>query len=68
MLGAWVVRDLVHLRRGEEIEGDLIGVGFIAVLLLALPAALYEPDPLAGLAGAAVGLLLGLVLARLPEQ
>jgi membrane associated rhomboid family serine protease len=68
LLGAWAVRDLLALRQAEEIESDLLGVACIAVLLLLLPAALYEPDPIAGITGALVGLLLGLPLARLPER
>ncbi len=68
LLGAWVMRDLLSLRRGEEIESDLLGVACIAVLLLLLPAALYEPDPLAGIAGALVGILLGAGLARAPQR
>ncbi len=68
LLGAWAVRDLLAARRGEEIESDLLGVAAIAVLLLLLPAALYEPDPLAGIAGALTGLVVGYPLARLPER
>jgi membrane associated rhomboid family serine protease len=68
LLGAWVVRDLLAMRRGEDVDADLLGVGCVAVLLLLLPAALYEPDPIAGIAGALTGLLLGVVLARLPER
>jgi membrane associated rhomboid family serine protease len=68
LLGAWVVRDLIAARRGEEIDSDLLGVAAVAVLLLLLPAALYEPDPLAGLGGAVTGLVLGHGLARLRER
>jgi membrane associated rhomboid family serine protease len=68
LLAAWAVRDLSAARRGQEIESDLLGVAAVAVLLLLLPAGLYEPDPLAGLGGAVAGLLLGHVLARLPER
>jgi membrane associated rhomboid family serine protease len=68
LLAAWSVRDLVAARRGDEIESDLLGVAAVAVLLLLLPAALYEPDPLAGLGGALAGLILGSALARAPER
>ena len=68
LLGAWVVRDLLALRRGEEVESDMLGVACVAVLLLLMPAALYEPDPVAGIAGALTGLLLGALLARLPQR
>ena len=68
LLAAWSVRDLLALRRGEEIESDIIGVAVISVLLLLLPAALYEPQPLAGIAGALVGLAIGVPLARTRER
>ena len=68
LLAAWAVRDLVAARRGQEIESDLLGVAAVAVLLLALPAALYEPSALAGIGGALSGLLAGHALARLPER
>ena len=65
---AWVVRDLLTLRRGEEVEADLLGWACVAILLLLLPAALVEPNPFAGVGGAVAGLLLGLPLARLSER
>jgi membrane associated rhomboid family serine protease len=68
LLAAWSVRDLAAARRGQEIGSDLLGVAAVAVLLLLLPAALYEPDPLAGLGGALAGLVLGHALARVPER
>ena len=68
LLGAWVVRDLIALRAGEEIESDMLGVGCVAVLLLLMPAALYEPDPIAGIGGALTGLLAGVPLARMRER
>jgi membrane associated rhomboid family serine protease len=68
LLGAWAVRDLIAARRGEEIESDLLGVAAVAVLLLLLPAAVYESDPLAGIGGALAGLILGHALARTPER
>jgi membrane associated rhomboid family serine protease len=68
LLAAWSVRDLIAARRGEEIESDLLGVAAVAVLLLLLPAALREADPLAGLGGALAGLVLGHALSRLPER
>jgi membrane associated rhomboid family serine protease len=68
LLGAWAVRDLRAARLGEEIESDLLGVAAIGVLLLLLPAALEEPDPLAGLGGLLAGVLLGHGLARARER
>ncbi len=65
LLGAWLVPELLERRRGEETEGDLLGVAVFAAVLFALPLATVEAHPLAGLGGAAAGLVLGLPLARL---
>lgn len=63
-LAAWAVPDLVDARRGEEIDGDLIGAGVFAAALLALPLVTDEADPLAGAVGLVVGLLAGFALVR----
>jgi hypothetical protein len=68
MLCAWVVRDLLARRRGEEDDADMLGVLAIAVVLVLLPLASPEAHALAGLGGGLMGLLLGLVLARLRER
>jgi membrane associated rhomboid family serine protease len=68
LLGAWVVRDLLALQRQQDIDGDLLGVLAIAVVLALLPAAVDEAHWLAGAAGLIAGLLMGLVLARVPER
>ena len=68
LLGAWVVRDLLARRRGEEDDADLLGVLAIAVVLILLPLASREISAVAGIGGAAIGLLLGLVLAHRPER
>ena len=68
MLAAWTMRDVLARRRGEEDDADLLGVLAIAVVLVLLPLATVEPHALAGLGGGIAGILLGLVLARLPER
>ena len=68
LLGAWVVRDLLGRRRGEEDDSDMLGVLAIAVVLVLLPLAAEEASALAGVGGGAIGLLLGLPLARLRER
>ena len=68
LVGAWTVRDVLARRRGEEDDADLLGVLAIAVVLVLLPLAAIEPHSLAGLGGGVTGILLGLVLARVPER
>jgi membrane associated rhomboid family serine protease len=68
LLAAWAVRDLLGRRRGEEDDSDLLGVLAIAVVLFLLPLAAEEASMLAGVGGGVIGLLLGLLLARLPER
>jgi membrane associated rhomboid family serine protease len=65
LLCAWAVAPLLEMRRGEEVEADMLGVLIFALALLALPIALPEANPLAAVVGAVVGLLAGLPLARL---
>jgi membrane associated rhomboid family serine protease len=68
LLCAWSVRDLLGRRRGEEDDADMLGVLAIAVVLVLLPLAVDEASAVAGLGGAAIGLLLGLPLARMRER
>ncbi len=73
LLAAWAAPDLLALRSDSYYEGDLLGAAALAALLLALPFALLpaEASWVAGLTGAALGLLAGLGLAgwarRSPE-
>ncbi len=68
MLCAWAVPDLVALRAGEEVDGDLIGTGVIAAVLLLMPLAVHGASwPAAGV-GVLAGLALGWPLARLQER
>ncbi len=62
---AWAIPDLRDLRRGREIDGDLLGAGVFAAVLLLLPVAVDWADPLAGATGVVAGAALGYPLARL---
>jgi hypothetical protein len=64
LVAAWAAPDLAALRRGGYYEGDLLGAGAFAALLLAIPFARPEASWLAGVVGAAIGLLAGLGLGR----
>lgn len=65
LLVAWAVPDVLAWRRDEEWEGDLMGAGVIALVLLAMPALVDFANAIAGVTGALIGLLAGLVLVRL---
>jgi membrane associated rhomboid family serine protease len=64
LLCAWAVPDLLARARGEEYDGDLLGTLVIALVVLLMPLAVTEASAIAGFAGAAIGLLCGLPLAR----
>jgi membrane associated rhomboid family serine protease len=77
LLAAWAAPDLRDARAGAYYEGDLLGAGALAVVLLAVPFALPrtvlivdehlivgQPSWLAGVTGGAIGLVLGLGLQR----
>jgi membrane associated rhomboid family serine protease len=74
LLAAWAAPDIQAARREHYYEGDLLGAGLLAALLLAIPFAapavvferpalvLPEASWLAGVTGGALGLLVGLGL------
>jgi len=64
LLCAWAVPDLLERRRGLDYDGDLLGTGAIAVVLLAMPIARPEANAIAGGFGVLAGYLLGLGLVR----
>lgn len=64
LLTAWAIPDLEALRRRQYYDGDLLGTAAFAAVLLAMPLALEGVSWLAGVTGAAFGLVLGLGLSR----
>ncbi len=64
LLCAWAVPDLLARRRRRDYGGDLLGTGVIALVLLALPIARPEANPIAGGVGIVTGYLGGLALAH----
>jgi membrane associated rhomboid family serine protease len=68
LLAAWAMRDILGRRQGREDDSDLLGVLAIAAVLVLMPLAATEASGIAGIVGGVAGLLLGLILARLPER
>jgi len=64
LLCAWAVPDLLARRSRRDYNGDLLGTGVIALVLLAMPLARPEANPIAGGVGVLTGYLGGLGLAR----
>lgn len=64
LLAAWAAPDVLAAARGGEYEGDLLGVGAFAILLLALPLAREDVSWVSGLTGLLLGALVGCGLAR----
>jgi len=65
LLIAWAIPDLLALRAGEEIEGDLLGTAVIAVVVGLMPLAVTSSSWIADAVGVLAGLVIGLSLARL---
>lgn len=64
LIACWAAPDLLALRSGRSYEGDLLGAGAFAALLLAVPFVRPEASWLAGAVGGVLGLLVGLGLGR----
>ena len=66
LLAAWVVPDLRRLTRREEIDGDLIGTAALAATIILMPLATKQQASwVAAGVGAAAGLMLGYLLAKI---
>lgn len=64
LLCAWAMRDALAARRGEDVEGDLLGTAVISAVVFLMPA--FDPFAswVAGGVGVLAGTLAGLLLAR----
>jgi membrane associated rhomboid family serine protease len=68
LLCAWALPDLLALRSGEDIDGDLIGTAAIGVAVALMPLAVPQASWVADAVGVAAGVAIGLPLARLAPR
>jgi membrane associated rhomboid family serine protease len=62
LVTAWLVDDRLALRRGDDRGNDLLGAYVFVAVLVLLSVAVEEANIVAAAGGAAVGILLGLIL------
>jgi membrane associated rhomboid family serine protease len=68
MACAWSVPDLLSLRRGDEVEGDLIGAAALAVAAALMPLADVNASWIAVGVGVIAGFAIGIPVALLAER
>jgi membrane associated rhomboid family serine protease len=64
MVVAWAIPDLLTLRAGEEVEGDLLATAAIAIVVALMPLVVTESSWLSDAVGLVGGLVVGYPLAR----
>jgi len=65
LLCAWAVPDLIRLLRKHDYDGDLLGTGVLAAVMVLMPVAAPSASWIAAGVGVVVGLALGGLLARI---
>jgi membrane associated rhomboid family serine protease len=65
LLCAWATSDLLALRAGEDVDGDLIGAAAIAIAVALMPLAVAQASWIADGVGIVAGFAVGLPLARI---
>jgi membrane associated rhomboid family serine protease len=65
LLVAWAIPDLLSLRAGEEIEGDVLGTAVVAAVVALMPLVVADASWVADGVGVLAGLAVGLPLARI---
>lgn len=65
LLTAWALPDLLAVRAGRDIDGDLLGTAVIGGVVALVPLAVTDASWISDAVGVAAGLLIGLPLARL---
>jgi membrane associated rhomboid family serine protease len=65
---AWAIPDLLTLRSGGDVEGDLIGAAVIAAAVAAMPLAVLDASWVSDGVGIVAGFAIGLPLALIGER
>jgi len=65
LIVAWAIPDLIALRHGEEIDGDLLGTAAIFLVVGLMPLVVKEASWVADIVGIIAGVVIGLPLARI---
>jgi membrane associated rhomboid family serine protease len=68
LLCAWAIPDLIALRAGEEIDGDMLGTAAIFAVVALMPLVVKEASWVADGVGVLAGVVLGLPLARIQAR
>jgi membrane associated rhomboid family serine protease len=68
LIAAWAVPIMIARQREEEDDADLLGAGIFALAIVAMPFVVFFGSFVAGLIGAAVGVLAGLLLSRVAPR
>ena len=68
LLIAWAIPDLLSLRAGEEIEGDLLGTAVVGVVVALMPLVAPSASWISDATGVLAGTLIGLPLALAGER
>jgi membrane associated rhomboid family serine protease len=65
LLVGWAMQDLLTLRAGEEVEGDLLGTAVLGAVIALMPIAVPEASWISAGVGVAAGAIVGYPLARI---
>jgi membrane associated rhomboid family serine protease len=68
LLVAWLMPDLLDLRKGREIEGDLLGTVVVGIVVALMPLVAQGASWISSAVGAVAGIVIGLPLALTTEH
>ena len=62
LLTGWAMQDLLAMRAGREVDGDMIGAGILAAVMALMPLAVPEASWISGGVGILAGIVIGFPL------